>query len=225
MWRCLPVLIGLVALSGCGPRREGPSPAAQGEQPSRPAEALVKYNKLAVRLQPREVKDPKNYLTTVNRGEKVVVLEQDSAWTKVRLSDDKEGYIPSRYLVPADVNYAVMLIGELLVYQRPDPSSPRLAADTAMARQGLLLWVTKQKDGFAECQFPNGKSGWIASGELTTDSTEVAAARLLEQARAMVAENKMDEAAAFYLKIAERYGQSRVAAVAADESGISARTE
>jgi SH3-like domain-containing protein len=220
----LTAMFCLSLAAGCG-KREAPQTSGQtGAQPQ-VISALVKYNKLGVRKEPLDTKDPKNYLTTVNRGEKVTVLQQDTLWAKVRLSDDKEGWIQSRYLVPADVKYAVMLISELMVYKRPDPSSPRLANDTAMTRQGILLWVTKDKDGFSECQFPSGKSGWIASGELVTDSAEVAAARLLEQARALVAENKMEEAASVYQKIADQYGSSKVAAVVAEESGIKAKTE
>jgi uncharacterized protein YgiM (DUF1202 family) len=220
----LTAVFCLSLVSGCAKRQE-PEPAGQtGAQPQ-VISALVKYNKLGVRKQPLDNKDPTNFLTTVNRGEKVTVLQPDTLWTKIRLSDDKEGWILSKYLVPADVRYAVMLIKELLVYKRPDPSSPRIANDTTMTRQGILLWVTKDKDGFAECQFPSGKSGWIASGELVTDSSEVAAARLLEQARALVMENKMEEAASFYQKIADQYGETKVAAVVAEESGIKAKSE
>jgi SH3-like domain-containing protein len=220
----LTAVFFLTLVSGCADRQK-PEPSGQtGAQPQ-VISALVKYNKLGVRKEPLDNKDPKNYLTTVNRGEKVTVLQQDTLWAKVRLSDDKEGWIQSRYLVPSGVRFAVMLISELMVYKRPDPSSPRLANDTAMTRQGTLLWITKEKDGFAECQFPSGKSGWIASGELVTDSAEVAAARLLEQARTLVAESKMEEAASVYQKIADQYGSSKVAAVVAEESGIKPKSE
>lgn len=220
----LTAVFFLSLAAGCG-KREDPQPAGQtGAQPQ-VVSALVKYNKLGVRKEPLDSKDSRNYLTSVNRGEKVTVLQQDTLWSKIKLSDDKEGWIMSKYLVPADVRFAVMLINELMVYKRPDPSSPRVANDTAMTRQGLLLWVTKDKDGFSECQFPSGKTGWIASGELVTDSAEVAAARLLEQARSLVAENKMEEAASLYQKIADAYPATKVAAVVAEESGIKAKSD
>ena len=221
-WFATAVVL-LLLVFGCA-KREEPKPAVQN--PAQPVTALVKYDKLGVRKEPLDNKDPKNYVTTVNHGEKVTVLQQDTLWTRVKLSDDKtEGWIKTAYLVPADVKYAVMLIKELLVYKRPDPSSGSIKADSAMTRQGIILWVTKEKDGYDECLFPNGRSGWIASGELTFDQPEIDAAKLLEQARALVAEGKMEEAATFYQKIADSYPATKVAAVVAEESGIKAKSE
>jgi hypothetical protein len=216
-------VILLLVVFGCA-KREDPKPAVQITV--QPALALVKYNKMGVRKEPLDNKDPKNYVTTVNHGEKVTVLQQDTLWTQVKLSDDKTtGWIKTAYLVPADVKYAVMLINELLVYKRPDPSSGSIKTDSTMTKQGIILWVTKEKDGYDECLFPNGRSGWIASGELIFDQPEIDAAKLLEQARVLVAEGKMEEAATFYQKIANQYGSSKIAAVVAEESGIKTKSE
>ncbi len=216
----LQIAIALLALAAGCSRQGGPAPASRDATGPDTAAALVKYNRIVVRREPVDTKNPANHLTMVNRGERVAVLQRDSLWTKIRLSDDMDGWIQSKYLAPADVRIVVMLIPELLVYRRPDPSSPRLANDTIMTRQGIILWITKQKDGFAECLFPHGRSGWIAAGELTTDTAEIAAARLLEQARSLVAENKIDEAAVAYRRIAGQYPSTRLAAVSAEESGI-----
>jgi len=215
-------LLAFLAVAGCS-RQQIPRQASQQtrtEPEKKPPIALVAYDGIGVRKQPGDDKMLKgNVFTSVDRGEKVIVLGDSAGWTRVKLSDDKEGWIRTDHLRIGVAKLAV-LTEEVQVLARPDLSSRTLILDSVSGRLGSLVWIYKDKDGFYECEFPGNKRGWVRVGLLCEDPKEIEAAQLLEQARKHVKRNQVEIANGFYQQIVDRLSTTRVAQLVPLESDV-----
>jgi SH3-like domain-containing protein len=213
----LTILACLMA-AGCS-RQKGPQ-QAQPEPSQEQVYALVAYDGIGIRKQPSDDKNLKgNVFTSVDRGEKVAVLGDTTGWTRVRLSDDKEGWIKTD-MIRTGVEKMAVMTEAAQVFLRPDISSRGAVIDTPYAMPGTIVWIYKEKDGFYECEFLRNKKGWVKAGVLSEDQSDLEAARLLEQARKCVKREQPALASGYYQQIVDKYPMTRVAQLVPLESDV-----
>jgi hypothetical protein len=144
-------------------------------------------------------KDVPNVLVTLQRGEKVVVVEEAARvvgkdeWAHVRSSDDKDGWVRRTSLIEGEgVGEATVLVAAD-VFDRPD-----LLAANARRKidPGTLLLVVRAKPPFSEVSVSSGPNAWVLTDRLATGEAEVSVAKLAEKARWLKRSGKTDEALA-----------------------------
>jgi SH3-like domain-containing protein len=146
----------------------------------------------------RKIADPaggdkqvSNYVTALNRGEKVDITGNDGDWTHIKASDGSDGWLKTNRLVVEDEKTKVAtLFAEGKVFDRPDLLA--LAADRKI-EAGSLVFVLSEKDQFSEVDYPktavSDVHAWALSSDLTTDPNEVEAAKLIAKVRELRADN------------------------------------
>lgn len=134
-----------------------------------------------------------NYLPiALYRGERVTLLEAKDDWTRVRTSDDKEGWLRSSTVLDGTGVSEATLLAEANVFDRPDLLAANAKRKLA---PGSLLFVVKAKPPFSEVSAPGGPNAWVLTERLATGEREVAVAKLIEKARWLVKKERKDEAA------------------------------
>ncbi len=165
-------------------------------------------------------KDHPNALVTLQRGERVVVVEEAARvvgkdeWAHVRSSDDREGWLRRASLIEGEgVGEATVLVAAD-VFDRPD----LLAANARRKIEpGTLLLVVKTKPPFSEVSVSSGPNAWVLTDRLATGEGEVSVAKLAEKARWLKRIGKADEALAILQLARSRYpGAPLVEALAAE---------
>lgn len=207
--RRLPALATLLALFACSKGQSEAAPAAPGASPagappasaSAPAAepsfvvAVVTLRRepvAAERIAGPGGKQVSNYTgTTLQRGEQVTVVEVRDEWSRVRASDDKEGWLRSSTLLDgAGVTLATVL-QPADVFDRPD----LLAANPKRrVEPGSLLLVVKARPPFSEVNVPGAQNAWLLTERLVTGEREVGVAKLVEKARWLVKNDRREEA-------------------------------
>jgi SH3-like domain-containing protein len=206
----MPGLFALFSiLSGCfggGDSSETPGtpePTAAPAPAPEPAAATEGYvvGKTTLRKvasDERKIDDPNggdkqvsNYVTALNRGEKVEVLGNDGDWTHIKASDGSDGWLKTNRLVLADENTQVAtLFTDGKVFDRPDLLA--LATDRKM-EPGSLVFVISTKDQFSEVNYPKTSvadvHAWALTSDLVTDPNEVEAAKIIAKVKELRAAN------------------------------------
>jgi len=195
---------GPAAPAGTPPSRESAAgPAGGGEAAAAPTpqgpSAYVNAV-AALRREPTDAaripgkpgaKDLSNYLTTLNRGEKVGVLETRGDWARVRSSDDSEGWMKRASLLELGGITEATVLSPADVFDRPD----LLAANAKRkVEPGTLVLVVKSRPPFSEVNVSGSQDVWVLSERLETSAREVSVAKLCEKARNLVRSNRRDEA-------------------------------
>jgi SH3-like domain-containing protein len=134
-----------------------------------------------------------NYLpSTLQRGERVTVLETREDWVRVRASDDKEGWLRASSTLDGAGLMAATVLQPADVFDRPD----LLAANAKRkVEPGTLLLVVKARPPFSEVNVPGAQNAWVLTERLVTGEREVGVAKLIEKARWLVKNNRKDDAA------------------------------
>lgn len=195
------------ALFACS--REAPPPAA-ARAPEPPAVAAAGASAYvtsvsALRREPSDAprvkgpagKDVSNVLATLQRGEKVTVIEEAARvvgteeWAHVRSSDDRDGWMKRSTLLEGEgvIEATVLVLAD--VFDRPD-----LLAANARRRiePGTLLLVVREKAPFAEVNVSSAPNAWVLADRLATGAPEVSVAKLAEKGRWLRRLGKPDEA-------------------------------
>lgn len=136
-------------------------------------------------------KEVVNVLATLQRGERVTVLEEREDWARVRSSDDQEGWMKSGVLLEGEgVTEATVLV-PADVFDRPD-----LLAANARRKidPGTLVLVVRTRPPFSEVNLAAGQNAWVLSERLAAGEREVSVAKLTEKARWLVRVGRKDEA-------------------------------
>jgi SH3-like domain-containing protein len=133
-----------------------------------------------------------NYLpSTLQRGERVTVLEAKEDWVRVRTSDDKEGWLRATIVLDGTGVTEATLLAQADVFDRPD----LLAANAKRKLEpGSLLLVVKAKPPFSEVNVPGAGNAWVLTERLAAGEREVGVAKLIEKARFLVKNNRKEEA-------------------------------
>lgn len=196
----LAALLAGLALAAC--KGGGPSAPPQGAAPAAaPAAASSAFvtTTTVVRREPTDAprvkraggKQASNYVATLQRGEQVAVLAPGDDWTRVRTSDDAEGFVRSAAVLQGDGIVPATVLAPADVFDRPD----LLAANARRKLDpGALLLVVRNRPPFSEVNVPGGANAWVLTERLATDDRDVSVAKLAERARALVRANKQDEA-------------------------------
>lgn len=209
MRRLAPLaLLAALALAAC--KAEPPAPAAEGPPPEAPqvaaagsaayvtaVSALRREPSEAPRVKGPQGKELSNVLATLQRGEKVTVVEEAARvvgkeeWAHVRSSDDREGWMKRSSLLEGDGVAEATVLAPADVFDRPD-----LLAANARRRiePGTLLLVVRAKPPFAEVNVTSGPNAWVLTDRLATAEAEVSVAKLAEKGRWLRRIGKPEEA-------------------------------
>jgi hypothetical protein len=138
-------------------------------------------------------KETANFLLTLQRGEKITLLEAREEWARVRASDDREGWVKRTALLEGDGVVEATVLGPADVFDRPDllAANARRKIDPA-----TLVLVVKSRPPFSEVSLAGGQDAWVLSERLATGEKEVSVAKLAEKARWLARSGKKDEALA-----------------------------
>lgn len=216
--------LSLLVILGCTGKKS-PEPASQTATTPPSPTALVAYDGIGIRKQPTDDKNLKgNIFTSVDRGEKVTVLGDSADWNKVKLSDEKEGWI-RKDMIRIGVQKMAVMIEPAQVFLRPDIASRGTVVDTPYAQPGTIVWIYKEKDGFYECEFLRNKKGWVKVGVLSEDPADLEAAVLLEQARKYMKKEQTSLANSYYQQILDKYPTTKVAQLVPQESDVEPKTQ
>lgn len=136
-------------------------------------------------------KQVSNYVATLQRGERVTVVEARGEWVEVRTSGDEPGWLRRAALLEAEGSTVATVLVPADVFDRPDllAANPRRKLDP-----GSLLLVVRQRAPFAEVNAGPGPVVWVLSDRLVADDKAVSTAKLVEKARWLKRNGKEDEA-------------------------------
>ncbi len=134
-----------------------------------------------------------NFVATLQRGEKVSVLEAREEWAHVRASDESEGWLKRNLLLPGQGVTEATLLAQADAFDRPD-----LLAVNARRKvePGTLVLVVRSRELFSEVNLSSGSSAWVLTDRLSSVPRHVMVAKLTEKARWLVRAGKPDEAKA-----------------------------
>jgi hypothetical protein len=195
------------ACSACS-RQPPAAPAAAAPQlPAVAAAGAAAYvtSVSALRREPSDAprvkgpsgKDVSNVLATLQRGEKVTVIEEAAKvvgadeWAHVRSSDDREGWMKRTALLEGDGVAEATVLVPADVFDRPD----LLAANARRKIEpATLLLVVRERPPFAEVNVSSGPNAWVLADRLATGAPEVSVAKLAEKGRWLKRIGKPDEA-------------------------------
>lgn len=156
-----------------------------------------------------------NFMSTLYRGEKVVVLGSQDAWTRIQSSDDKEGWIQSNGYLPASgVTTIAVMLDKAKTFERPSVANLRAGKEL---EPGAIVFVLKSKDGFSEVNVGTS-STWVKEDGYSGDKNEIAAAQLLQKVRALE-KQKAGSAKEFIDMLRSEFGATKVAALLEPQPG------
>jgi SH3-like domain-containing protein len=204
--RKAPVAVALLALAACSPQKPEatPAPGTPGSAgtatpAAAPAPAYVvaivtlrKEPVAADRIPGPAGKPVGNFLsTTLQRGERIALIETRDDWHRVRASDDTEGWLRATAVLDGAGVTEATVTQPADVFDRPD----LLAANAKRkVEPGSLLLVVKAKPPFSEVNVPGAQNAWVLTERLVTGTREVGVAKLIEKARWLVKSERRDDA-------------------------------
>jgi hypothetical protein len=211
MRRLRPVLVALASAAAIPACSQKPPPAPAGAPAPEPPAVAAKGSTAFVtavaplRREPTDAprvkgpagKEVANVLATLQRGERVTVLEEAARvvgtdeWASVRSSDDKDGWMKRTALLEGEGVAEATVLVPADVFDRPD-----LLAANAKRRiePGTLLLVVREKPPFAEVNVSSGPNAWVLADRLARGEAEVSVAKLAEKGRWLKRLGKPDEA-------------------------------
>lgn len=146
-----------------------------------------------------------NYLATLHTGEEVEVMDLEEDWGRIRASDDTEGYVQTKYLLPASESEPLTVLEDAKIFRRPDlltlNSSRTVEPASLLFKLETKEQFTKVKNGYRE--------DWILTEKTVNDGTELEATKLLAKARWMK-EKKDDGYEPLMELIESQFGETEV---------------
>lgn len=205
------VLVAFIALS-----LVIPSACKKKEEQKEEGPIAKKYAKYRVNV--HKDKDLKGWIATLEKGEGVDLLSEEKYITdkrkeidlaKVRLADDKEGYIDAKHLA----DKPIVFIKETPVFVRPTPGSRVYTKLPA----GTIGFIIDEKGNWVQVYAGKIEGKWVtrqwAEGGYTTDTNTLLDAKELEVALQLIKKDDTLEKGKEKLKeLAE--GTSEIAVIA-----------
>ena len=151
-----------------------------------------------------------NWLATLYRGERVTIGKEEGDYIQAKTSGEVEGFVKkSSLLIAPDVSEATV-IDPTDAFDRPD----LLALNSKKKiNPGTLLFVVKNRDQFSEVNASGASTLWVLNGKITTDTNEIAVAKLLAKARSLK-DLKKSEGAADLVNLAKNnFASAKLVAV------------
>lgn len=165
-----------------------------------------------------------NWLATLHTGEEVEVTDLEGEWSRIRASDDTEGYVQTKYLLAAAESEPLTVHESAKTFKRPD----LLTLNTSRSVEpASLLFKLETKDQFTKVK--NGfREEWILTEKTVNDEQELAATKLLSKARWM-REKKDDGYEPLMELIESQFGGTKVLTLTkeklAEEEAAAAESE
>ncbi len=170
MKKIIFLLFGIILLVSCSEKKQKTTDEKKNE-------AICIWDGASIR---QEASSDSKWLSSISFGEKVTLLgeskidtEQYIQYSKIKLSDGKEGWVSANLIIP---NGKLAAITEkTVIYKRPD-----LLTGTDKSFNTLdVIVVTSESNDWLEV-FGNQKikSGWIKKGSVTDSSLDVSVALL-----------------------------------------------
>jgi lipoprotein LenA len=193
-----------------------PSACKKAEEQKEEGPIAKKYAKYRVNVQ--KDKDLKVWLATLEKGEAVDLLSEEKYITekrqeidlaKVRLADDKEGYIDAKHLA----DKPIVFIKETPVFVRPTSGSKVYIK----LPEGTIGFIIDEKGNWVQVYVGKIEGKWVTrqwvEGGYTTDTNTLLEAKELEVALQLIKKDETLEKGKEKLKeLAE--GTSEIAAIA-----------
>jgi len=182
---------GVAATAASGPGAAAAPGALAGGSWLTAAVSLRREPSEAPRVAGPGGKQVSNWVTTLQRGERIALVEARGEWAQVRTSGDELGWLKRSLLLEQEGTTLATLLVPADVFDRPD----LLAANAKRKLDpGALLLVVRQRAPFAEVNAGPGPVVWVLADRLATDDGSVSTAKLLEKARWLKRSGKEDEA-------------------------------
>jgi SH3-like domain-containing protein len=203
-----------------------PAPSSPGAQPAGGAADLAYVTvATALRRAPTDASrvpgaTPRaqvaNFVATLQRGEKVTLLESRQDWAHVRVSDESEGWLKKGVLLPAQGVAEATLLAPADAFDRPD-----LLAVNARRKvdPGTLVLVVRSRELFSEVNLSSGSGAWVLTDRLSSAPRHVMVAKLIEKARWLARSGKPDEAKAVLELARKEFADVPLVATLAQELG------
>jgi SH3-like domain-containing protein len=204
----------------------GTAQPAAGSAPAPAAATNVQYvtSVAVLKKEPSDARTVKglkdkqvpNWVSTLQRGEKVTLLDSKDDYARVRASDDKEGWIAKRSVLSGDGVREATVMVPTDTFERPDmlAMNPKRKIEP-----GSLILVIKSRDLFSEVNLAGSNTTWVLTNALVTDARVIDQAKLIDKARYLIAGKKDDEAKAVLATLRSGYSDSPLPDVLAKELG------
>jgi len=221
--------VALVLAAACSreqpPAAPAAPPAAAGQSPGTAADLAYVTVATALRRAPTEASrvpgpTPRaqvaNFVATLQRGEKVAVLESRQDWVHVRVSDESEGWLKKGVLLPAQGVAEATLLAPADAFDRPD-----LLAVNARRKvePGTLVLVVRSRELFSEVNLSSGSGAWVLTDRLSSAPRHVMVAKLIEKARWLVRAGKPEDAKAILVLARKEFADVPLVETLAQELG------
>ncbi|HEY6101549.1 MAG TPA: SH3 domain-containing protein [Anaeromyxobacter sp.] len=199
-------LAALAAAAALACKKEAPKPEAEPGAAPVPVAAPLPSDAPAfvtsaspVRREPSDaprVAGPKgkqvsNLLATLQRGERVTVLEARPDWLRIRASDDSEGWVKAGAVLQGEALAEATVRAAADVFDRPDLLT---ANAKRKVEPGTLLLVVKARPPFSEVNVAGSANAWVLTDRLATGERDVSVAKLIEKARWLRRSGREEEA-------------------------------
>lgn len=172
----------------------------------REATALRRIGSDARFVEAKGKKRQANYLTLLQRGEAIDVLEAESGFLRVKLSDETTGWVRQSAIRVGQNLACATTLSRLHCFTRPD----LLAMDAARnVEPGTLLFVLREKDAFAEVDAGTAVTVWVLTDALERSSVEIEAAKIYQRASAVAARDA-ERAAPLFELLRNRFAATRL---------------
>ncbi len=106
-------------------------------------------------------------IKVLNKGEKVELISESNGWSKVK-HDSRLGYVASRYIDKATINYTIKEVNTDGLNVRTGPSTSY--ASIGKLNKGTKVEVISESAGWSKINY-NNKTAYVSSGYLKAVST------------------------------------------------------
>lgn len=161
-------------------------------------------------------KQVSNLLATLQRGERVTVLEPRPDWLRVKASDDSEGWVKSGAVLQGEALSEATVRAAADVFDRPDLLT---ANAKRKVEPGTLLLVVKARPPFSEVNVAGSANAWVLTDRLATGEHDVSVAKLIEKARWLKRNAREEEARQILVLAREHFAGEPLLDVLAVEVG------
>jgi len=125
------------------------------------------------------------WLSSLYRGDRVTVLQEDGDWVEVRDVGESRGWVKKRRVLSSpDIRRAVAKVG-LARHRKPDPMRRSKATVTA----GILVLVLAKNEQFSLVNYSTSGKTWVLTDRLHGGRDLIDAARMMHRIRPLADES------------------------------------
>jgi SH3-like domain-containing protein len=226
-------LAALAAAAALACKQEAPKAEAEAQPGAAPVPVAAPLpadapayvtSATAVRREPSDAprvatakgKQVSNVVATLQRGERVTVVEARPDWLRIRASDDSEGWVKTGAVLQGEALAEATVRSAADVFDRPDLLT---ANAKRKVEPGTLLLVVKARPPFSEVNVAGSANAWVLTDRLATGERDVSVAKLIEKARWLKRNGRAEEAGQILALAREHFAGEPLLDVLAAEMG------